>query len=41
MGKVNTIAFDKTGTLTFGKPELTEIISFMNDTDKDEGQLYC
>lgn len=34
MGKVDTIAFDKTGTLTFGKPEVSDIISF----DQDPGQ---
>lgn len=28
MGKVNIIAFDKTGTLTYGKPEVSDIISF-------------
>ena len=28
MGRVNTIAFDKTGTLTYGKPKVSNIISF-------------
>jgi len=34
MGKVDTIAFDKTGTLTFGKPEVSDIISFDQDPNK-------
>jgi heavy metal translocating P-type ATPase len=28
MGKADTIAFDKTGTLTYGRPAVTDIISF-------------
>lgn len=28
MGKVNIIAFDKTGTLTYGKPKVSDVISF-------------
>lgn len=28
MGKIDTIAFDKTGTVTYGRPEVTDIISF-------------
>ncbi len=35
MGKVDTIAFDKTGTLTYGKLEVSDIISFKNDIDKN------
>lgn len=34
--KVNTIVFDKTGTLTYGKPEVTDIISF---SEKDEDDV--
>ncbi len=30
MGKVDTVAFDKTGTLTFGKPEVSDVISFVD-----------
>lgn len=37
MGKVNTIAFDKTGTLTYGRPEVSDVISF--DTSIDENTL--
>lgn len=33
MGKVDTIAFDKTGTLTFGRLEVSDIISFSEETD--------
>lgn len=28
MGRIDTIAFDKTGTLTYGKPEVSDILSF-------------
>lgn len=28
--KINTIVFDKTGTLTYGKPEITDIITYNN-----------
>lgn len=28
VGQIDTIAFDKTGTITYGKPEVTDIISF-------------
>ncbi len=34
--KINTIVFDKTGTLTYGKPEVTDILSF---SDKDEDDV--
>ncbi len=34
--KINTIVFDKTGTLTYGKPEVTDIISF---SEKDEDDV--
>lgn len=37
MGKVNTVAFDKTGTLTYGKPEVSDILSF--DAAIDENTL--
>lgn len=36
MGKVDTIAFDKTGTLTYGKLEVSDIISFRNESDKND-----
>ncbi len=36
MGKVNTIAFDKTGTLTYGKPEVSDILSFDNNMSEKE-----
>jgi Cu+-exporting ATPase len=34
--KINTIVFDKTGTLTYGKPEVTDILTF---ADKDEDDV--
>lgn len=34
MGKVDTIAFDKTGTLTYGRLEVSDIISFVRETDE-------
>ena len=35
LSKVDTIVFDKTGTLTIGKPEVTDIKTFLNvETDK-------
>ncbi|HCT91006.1 MAG TPA: heavy metal translocating P-type ATPase [Lachnospiraceae bacterium] len=34
MGKVDTIAFDKTGTLTYGRPEVSDILSFDDTIDK-------
>ncbi len=34
--KINTIVFDKTGTLTYGKPEVTDIVSF---SEKDEDDV--
>lgn len=36
MGKITTIAFDKTGTLTFGKPEVSDIISFDETVSEKE-----
>ena len=39
MGKVDTIAFDKTGTLTYGKPEVSDILSFAPDLDEEN--LLC
>jgi len=33
--KINTIVFDKTGTLTKGEPEVTDIISLDNLSDKE------
>lgn len=39
MGKVDTIAFDKTGTLTYGKPEVSDVLSFAPDLD-EENLLY-
>ena len=36
MGKVDTIAFDKTGTLTFGKLTVTDIISLVDDLNKND-----
>jgi Cu+-exporting ATPase len=35
MGKTDTVAFDKTGTLTYGKPEVSDIISFEPDIPKE------
>ena len=35
MGKVDTITFDKTGTLTYGKLQVSDVISFDNNQDKD------
>ncbi len=35
MGKADMIAFDKTGTLTYGKPEVSDVISFDEKTDGD------
>lgn len=36
MGKVDTITFDKTGTLTYGRLEVSDILSFDKDLDKNE-----
>ena len=36
MGKVDTVAFDKTGTLTFGKPEVSDVISFDDRLNEHE-----
>lgn len=36
MGKVDTIAFDKTGTLTYGKLEVSDVISFDAEINKQE-----
>lgn len=35
-GTIKAIAFDKTGTLTYGKPELTDVVSFDPAIGKDE-----
>jgi len=35
LGNVNAIAFDKTGTLTEGKPKLTHVIPFKNQSKED------
>ena len=34
LGKVEVMAFDKTGTLTQGKPDVTDIISLNDTTEK-------
>lgn len=34
LGKIKAIALDKTGTITFGKPEVTDIISFDGNTQR-------
>lgn len=36
MGKVDTVAFDKTGTLTYGRPEVCDIISFVENTNEEQ-----
>lgn len=36
MGKVDTIAFDKTGTLTYGKPEVSDVLSFAAELDEEK-----
>lgn len=36
MGKVTTVAFDKTGTLTYGKLQVSDVISFAPNFDKNE-----
>ena len=36
LSQVRKITFDKTGTLTYGKPQVVEIKSFMNDYSTDE-----
>ncbi|HBB02298.1 TPA: heavy metal translocating P-type ATPase [Candidatus Peregrinibacteria bacterium] len=33
--KITTIIFDKTGTLTKGKPEVTDVLSFSDTTEKE------
>ncbi len=35
IGRVGTIAFDKTGTLTQGKPRVTDIVSFADESESD------
>ena len=35
MGKVDIIAFDKTGTLTYGKPDVSDVISFDENFSED------
>jgi len=37
--KVNTVIFDKTGTLTVGKPQVTDIIPFAKNKEKDIIQI--
>ncbi len=34
MGKADIVAFDKTGTLTFGKPQVSDVVSFAEDLDE-------
>lgn len=34
IGRIQQIAFDKTGTLTQGVPEVTSVVSFIDDEDK-------
>lgn len=36
MGKVDTIAFDKTGTLTFGRLNVSDVISFAEEINREE-----
>ncbi|HAS6029856.1 zinc/cadmium/mercury/lead-transporting ATPase [Vibrio vulnificus] len=33
LGKVEAVAFDKTGTLTQGKPQVTDVVSFLYDDE--------
>ncbi|HFQ5326342.1 TPA: zinc/cadmium/mercury/lead-transporting ATPase [Vibrio vulnificus] len=33
LGKVEAVAFDKTGTLTQGKPQVTDVVSFLHDDE--------
>ncbi|EKK9986608.1 zinc/cadmium/mercury/lead-transporting ATPase [Vibrio vulnificus] len=33
LGKVEAVAFDKTGTLTQGKPQVTDVMSFLHDDE--------
>lgn len=35
MGRVDIVAFDKTGTLTYGKPEVSDIISFSDISNNE------
>lgn len=37
--KVNTVIFDKTGTLTVGKPQVTDIVPFAKNKEKDIIQI--
>ncbi len=41
MKEVKAIIFDKTGTLTKGKPEVTDIVTFKNNSDEDEVLYYA
>lgn len=37
--KVNTVIFDKTGTLTIGKPQVTDVVPFGKNKEKDIIQI--
>ena len=38
IGRVNTVAFDKTGTLTEGKPRVTDVVSFTQESIGSQSQ---
>ena len=38
IGRVNTVAFDKTGTLTEGKPRVTDVVSFTQESMGSQSQ---